>query len=98
MNKHGEVAFVGTLPSAAIYNGPGSEDTVIQIGDALDGSFVESLSVRQMNGHFFNDHGQVAFMAVLANGNTGFYRADPDGLEIPRPFNPAIYKLLVLNE
>jgi hypothetical protein len=52
--------------------------------------------MRQINGHFFNDHGQITFSATLANGHHGFYRADPEGLVLPGPcpWCPAIYHLL----
>jgi hypothetical protein len=99
INNHGQVAYLGALSGigAAILTGPESTtDKVIAVGDTLDGSTVASLSVRQLNGHFFNDYGQVAFSATLANGHHGFYRADPEGLVLPRscPSCPAIYLLL----
>jgi len=86
INNNGQVAYVAeTGTETGIFAGPNpATDKVIAIDDPLDGSTVDGFFVRQFNGHFFNDYGQVVFCALLADGRYGFYRADPVGVEIPR--------------
>jgi hypothetical protein len=77
LNNHGQVAFLATLTGggAGIFTADGTQiQSVIATGDDLQGSTVTEL-------HFFrqglNDASQVAFMATLADGTSGIYRADP---------------------
>ena len=69
INAAGKVAFLATRDSdgaTGIYTGPDiAGDKVVATGDALFGSTVTALNVRQ---RALNDLGQVAFMAVLADG------------------------------
>jgi hypothetical protein len=79
--------------SVGIFTGPDPvADKVIETGDILFGSVVQQLA-------FFrgiNNHGQIAFLARLADGTIGVYRADPVirvGIEIKpgssrSPINP----------
>lgn len=65
--------FTGTDPVA---------DKVIALGDSLEGSVVTSIKL----GQGFNDAGQIAFWAQLADGRSGIFRADP----IPEPSSIAL--------
>ena len=99
INNNGQVAYVAETGSeTGIFAGPNpATDKVIAIDDPLDGSIVDGFFVRQFNGHFFNDYGQVVFYASLVDGRQGFYRADPEGLELPREgtVGPSINYLLL---
>lgn len=90
INDAGRVVFRGSVrgggsTGAGIFTGSDPvADRVIRVGDALDGSTV-SLLVDSRPG--FNDRGQIAFLAQLADGRVGIYRADPGGAAevIPEP-------------
>jgi hypothetical protein len=92
INNMGDVAFIANFSGnvSVLFAGDGSQ-AVIGTGDALDGSTVTDL-------HFFrqglNDSGQLAFMARLADGTSGIYRADPqpDGA---RRWGPGVVSFLV---
>jgi hypothetical protein len=78
INDQGQVAFLASLKSGGfgLFVGPDPvADRVILLGDPLDGSTVTGLSVF---GSYFNNAGQLAFIANLADGRTAVYRADPD--------------------
>jgi hypothetical protein len=80
INAQGQIAFLGTTRSGrvGIYTGGDPEDDrVLAIGDDLDGSTVFDLSVLSFRTGL-NNHGQIAFIAQLADGRTGVYRADPE--------------------
>jgi hypothetical protein len=84
LNNYGGVAFAATLAdgTGGIFTGSDvPNDTVIAVGDALDGATVTEL-------HFFrqglNDNGQLAFFAGLDNGTSGIFRADPARSPGPR--------------
>jgi len=77
LNNQGQVAFLASLKSGGfgLFVGPDPvADRVIFLGDALDGSTVTGLSVF---GGYFNNVGQLAFTANLADGRTAIFRADP---------------------
>jgi hypothetical protein len=79
INAQGQIAFLGTTRSGkvGIFTGGDPEDhRVIAIGDDLDGSTVFDLSVLSFRTGL-NNTGQIAFIAQLADGRTGVYRADP---------------------
>ena len=90
INDLGIVAFLANLNQGGqgIFTGPDSvRDKVIATGDSLSGSTVTSLSFgRGSKG--LNNSGQVAFLAQLANGTTGIFRADPDS---PTPTPKKLY-------
>ncbi len=81
INASNQVAFLATLSGGGqeIFVGNGTTAIpVIKTGDALAGSTVTSLAL----GSFaFNDLGQVAFAAGLANGRQGVFVATP----VPEP-------------
>jgi hypothetical protein len=77
MNDQGQVAFLASLKSGGfgLFVGPDPvADRVIALDDPLDGSTVTGLTVF---GGYFNNSGQLAFTANLADGRTAVYRADP---------------------
>ncbi len=78
INNQGDVAFLADLKdgSTAIYSWSADSgfSKVIAVGQALDGSTVTSLFVSHKG---LNDHGHVAFDAVLANGGDEVFRAEP---------------------
>jgi hypothetical protein len=78
INDAGEVAYEAGNPAgtgAGIYIGTGAAlRPVIEPGDALDGSTVVGVRLWPEG---FNNPGQVAFHARLADGREGIYRADP---------------------
>ena len=79
INAQGQIAFLGTTRSGkvGIFTGDDPEDDrVVAIGDDLDGSTVFDLSVLSFRTGL-NNSGQIAFIAELADGRTGVYRADP---------------------
>ena len=79
INVEGTIAFLGTTRSGTVGIFTGSDpddDRVIAIGDDLDGSTVFDLSVLSFRTGL-NNGGQIAFIAQLADGRTGVYRADP---------------------
>ena len=80
LNARGQIAFLGTTRSGqiGIFSGTDpKDDRVIAIGDRLDGSSVFDLSVLSFRTGL-NNNGQIAFIAQLADGRTGVYRADPE--------------------
>lgn len=84
INDNGEVAFLASARGLGlgIFLGPEPvSDRVIMAGDHLDGSTVTGISVHQ---DFLNNNGQLAFLATLADGRQGIFRADPD-LLVPEP-------------
>src|SRR5262249_29841714 len=79
LNARGQVAFEGTTKAGRVGIFTGSDpkkDRVIAVGDALDGSIVVDLGASAF-GAALNNNGQIAFIAQLADGRTGVYRADP---------------------
>ncbi|MFO0948717.1 MAG: hypothetical protein U1D30_22800 [Planctomycetota bacterium] len=75
INNKGDYAFAALLDSgiSGIFTGTDPVlDKVIGIGDALDGSTVTHIAFQ---GSGFNDRGQIAFYADLANGRQGVYIA-----------------------
>lgn len=79
VNAQGQVAFLGTTRSGKVgifTGGDPQVDRVVAIGDDLDGSTVFDLSVLSFRTGL-NNSGQIAFIAELADGRTGVYRADP---------------------
>ena len=90
INDLGTVVFLASLNQGGqgIFTGPDSvRDKVITTGDSLSGSTVTSLSFgRGSKG--LNNSGQVAFLAQLANGTSGIFRADPDS---PTPTPKKLY-------
>ena len=79
INAQGQIAFLGTTRSGqvGIFTGDDPEDDrVVAIGDDLDGSTIFDLSVLSFRTGL-NNNGQIAFIAQLADGRTGVYRADP---------------------
>jgi len=82
INNHDTVAFGAKLETGeyGIFTGTDPvADKVIAVGDKLFGSTVTSLGFSHKG---FNDMGQVAFLAELADGTRGIFRADPDGVSI----------------
>jgi hypothetical protein len=80
LNNLGQVAFAAALDSgpSGIFTGPNPDvDKVIQTGDTLDGSLVTRIS---FGSAAFNDAGQIAFYALLADGRRGVYVAS-----VPEP-------------
>jgi hypothetical protein len=79
INAQGQIAFLGTTRSGRVgifTGGDPEDDRVVAIGDDLDGSTVVDLSVLSFRAGL-NNSGQIAFVAQLADGRTGVYRADP---------------------
>jgi len=79
LNNDGHVIFSAVLDSGitGLFAGPNPEtDAVIQQGDSLFGSIIIEGPVFSNRG--FNDAGQIAFYARLADGTEGIYRADPN--------------------
>ena len=77
INNLGHVAFSALLDdrNLGVFIGPDPvADRIIGPGDALDGSIVTSVVTSSRS---LNDAGQIAFLATLANGREGIYRADP---------------------
>jgi hypothetical protein len=77
INDKGVVGFWASLDAGGhgIFTGPDPvAHKVITAGDALDGSTVEFLAFGREG---LNNAGQVAFLARLADGRRGIYRADP---------------------
>ena len=73
LNNHGHIAFYGSLAfgGAGIFTGPDPVlDKVIAVGDPLDGSTVAQLGFGREG---LNDRGQIAFWALLANGEQGVF-------------------------
>jgi hypothetical protein len=85
INSGGMVAF-GAQPDvgfAGIFIGPDPiADKVIASGDPLDGTLVNALGIFS---EALNDSGQIAFLAVLADGRSGIFRADPVTTTVPEP-------------
>jgi hypothetical protein len=82
INNKGIVAFGAALDTGKSGIFTGSDpvaDKVIAVGDQLFGSTVTSLGFFPKG---FNDAGQVAFFAELADGTRGIFRADLDGVPI----------------
>ena len=77
LNQQGDVTFLADLKdgSTAIYTKSATGfHKVIAVGDPLDDSTVTSLFISHKG---LNDHGQITFDAVLANGGEEVFRADP---------------------
>ncbi|MEQ8958616.1 MAG: hypothetical protein RLP02_11925, partial [Coleofasciculus sp. C2-GNP5-27] len=77
INNNGTVAFGAQLDTGeyGIFTGADPvADKVIAIGDPLFGSTITSLGFSNKG---FNDAGQIAFSAQLADGSSGVFRADP---------------------
>jgi hypothetical protein len=77
INNSGEVAFLANLKSGGQGIFIGSDpvtDEVIGIGDSLFGSTVTAISFSDRG---LNNSGQIAFVATLANGTEGVFRANP---------------------
>ncbi|MCA9286076.1 MAG: hypothetical protein KDA22_12705 [Phycisphaerales bacterium] len=80
VNDAGEVAYyaaanVGGVVKQGIFVGPDpNTDAVILQGDSLDGSTATNV---YMSRGCLNNAGQVAFTAILANGQSGVYVATP---------------------
>jgi hypothetical protein len=74
-NAQGEFAFNGAQlgGSLGIFTGGQASDAVVRVGDSLFGSTVTALQVGRQG---LNDAGQVAFWYELADGRTGYARAD----------------------
>lgn len=89
INDAGTVVFLASLNQGGqgIFTGPDSlSNKVISTGDSLFGSTVTSLSFgRGSKG--LNNSGQITFLAQLANGTSGIFRADPDAPPIPNPIS-----------
>jgi hypothetical protein len=78
INNHNTIAFSATLQAggAGIFTGDGRvTDQVITTGDPLLSSTVVAL--RFLGVKALNDNGQVTFLALLADGTEGIFRADP---------------------
>jgi len=81
INDHGNVAFLGSLTAGGegIFTGPDPvNNQVIATGDPLFGSTVTSFLFGPEG---YNDAGQVAFLATLADGRIVIARAAP----VPEP-------------
>jgi hypothetical protein len=81
LNGHDLVAFVADLAAGGrgLFVSDGTTTSpVIQTGSALDGSTVTDLSIGPTA---FNDNGQLAFYAALANGQNGVFLVTP----VPEP-------------
>ncbi|MBD1836832.1 PEP-CTERM sorting domain-containing protein [Coleofasciculus sp. FACHB-64] len=77
INDVGTIAFFAELDvgGTGIFTGADPlKDKVISTGDTLFGSTVTSLSFSREG---LNNAGQVAFLASLADGTTGIFRAEP---------------------
>jgi hypothetical protein len=78
LNDQGQIAFLAYLDAgggSGIYTGRNpNTNKVIAAGDPLAGSKVLDLVIA---GHGLNNAGQVTFEAILENGNTAVFRADP---------------------
>ena len=103
INDSGQVVFKAQLTSSlwGIFRGSDPvEDAVIKPGDLLDGSTVTGVNL-DPNRNVFNDNGQVAFLATLADGRKGIYRAtpvpDPDPNVIPEPSSIIVWSLIGLS-
>jgi len=74
------IAFRGELADGSgegIFTGRDAlNQAVIRSGDFLDGSTVVAVAFDPVG---MNNAGQIAFRAVLADGRSGIYRADPGG-------------------
>jgi len=94
LNQEGDVTFLAGLNdgNTAIYTKSSSGlEKVIAVGDALDGSTVSSLFVSHKG---LNDHGQISFDAVLANGGQEVFRADP--VAVPESGSISSFGLVML--
>jgi hypothetical protein len=77
INNQGAVAFQAVLDNGAkgIFTGPDPvSDKVVAVGDLLFGSAVLDVSFYRAG---LNNHGQLAFRALLADGRQVIVRADP---------------------
>ena len=76
INNNNNVAFTATLNSGekGIFTGADPvADKVIAVGDSLAGSTVTNVNFLRSG---FNNNGQIAFSAQLADGTQGIFRAD----------------------
>ncbi|HUR54980.1 MAG TPA: choice-of-anchor tandem repeat NxxGxxAF-containing protein, partial [Gemmataceae bacterium] len=81
LNGHGRVAFTANLTAGGrgLFVGPDPvADRVVMLGDPLFGSTVTGLAIGP---RAFNDAGQLAFYATLADGREGVFVATP----VPEP-------------
>lgn len=83
INNKGQLAFLATLDPAAdfstlgIFTGPNPEtDTLVKIGDTLDGKTVSMVSCCFAN-KAINNNGQIVFTVQFDDNSTALYRADP---------------------
>ncbi len=86
VSESGEVAFRAFLDSggSGLFAGPDPIlDRIIGTGDILDGSTAASRLT--LGGFGPSGSGSFVFSAVLADGRTGIYRADPIGFAVPEP-------------
>ena len=75
LNDRGRLVFEAGLDGqdTGIFTGPDPDrDAVVRVGDLLNGSTVIGTGLGGIN-----DAGQVAFWAILADGSSGIFRADP---------------------
>lgn len=99
INNKGDIAFSATLEDtwkSGIFIGTDPvKDKVIAVGDSLFGSTVTYLSFLGNKG--FNNKGQIAFIATLADGTNAVFRADPlSSSPKPVPEPTSILSLLAL--
>jgi hypothetical protein len=93
INNLGRVAFSALLDdrNLGVFTGPDPvAHRIIGPGDALDGSTVISAVTSSRS---LNDAGQIAFLATLADGREGIYRADPvrfSTVAVPEPSSVAL--------
>lgn len=99
INDSDEIAFLSTYIrngklKAGIFMGPDREaDRVIGGGDPLFGGTM--LGVQQLDSNGLNDKGQVAFMYILEDGETGIGVATPRS--IPEPASVALVACILLS-
>lgn len=97
VNGAGSLVFIaerGLNGPRGIYTGPDpNSNTVIEVGDVLDGRTVVDLHLnpRALNNNGLDGLGQIVFAARLF-GDSGFsvYRADPTGTSSDNPLVPAV--------
>jgi hypothetical protein len=96
INNSGSVAFIASLDEGGegIFQIADSElHEVITTGDALNGSTVTDLSFFREG---FNNNGQIAFFAELADGTQGIFRAERNTPPTSVPEPASALGLLVL--
>ncbi|MBD2776866.1 DUF7453 family protein [Iningainema tapete] len=89
INNQGNIAFTATINNGerGIFTGTNPiTDKVIATGDPLAGSTVINLNFLKSG---FNNNGEIAFFAQLANGTTSIYSAKPVAeAPPPQPVSP----------